>query len=253
MASGVVHQFFTDPRRLRSARTRRRGLARAGAGPADGAADACALVPIDGEVPQIPLPPVPARREAGVLRLALLALARELLLPSRRRRPDLRVARRQRHAGAVGPGARHADQDLRGARRAGLPHHHGPGGHGGSAPRFDGFVRRARAAPFAASRAGAGRHPGGVGLQPARHVAQGRDGPDAADAGHGARARRPQPLRPGGEHSRRHGVPAAAARQVRRQRGAGARRLQRRLRRRGPLRPGCRRTARRATTSARSA
>ena len=36
-------------------------------------------------------------------------------------RADLRVARRQRHAGAVGPRARHADEDLRSAGCAGLP------------------------------------------------------------------------------------------------------------------------------------
>ena len=44
--------------------------------------------------------------------------------------------------------------------------------------------------------AGARGDPGRVGLQPARPLAQGRDGADAADAGHGARARRRDPYDP---------------------------------------------------------
>ena len=62
------------------------------------------------------------------------------------------------------------------------------------------------------SRPGAGRHPGRIGVQPGGGVAQGRDGPDAADAGHRRGARRRQPVRPGREHPRRRRLPEAAAR-----------------------------------------
>ena len=84
--------------------------------------------------------------------------------------------------------------------------------------------------PTGTARPGAGGHPGRVGLQSTCGVAQGRDGADAADAGHGTRSRREQPVRSRGEHPRRFGVPAAAARAVRQQRGTCAGGLQRRPR-----------------------
>ena len=126
-----------------------------------------------------------------------------------------------------------------------------------AAPRVGATLRRHRRGPRppprAAARAGARRHPGGVGLQPAGHVAEGRDGADAADAGHGARARCPEPVRPRGQHSRGHGLPAAAARPATTATKSW---------RSPPTTPArvpwtatgtCRPTARRATTCARSA
>ena len=111
------------------------------------------------------------------------------------RRPDLRVARRQRHAGAVGPRHRHADRSLRGRGRASLPHDDRPWNR---RPRESSTNHSSWStpAPLAAAGAGASRHPGGVRLQPARDVAQGRDGPDAADAGHRARAGGQRPYDP---------------------------------------------------------
>ena len=54
-----------------------------------------------------------------------------------------------------------------------------------------------------AGQAGARRDPGRVGLQRARPVAEGRDGPDAADAGDGAAVRGRRSLRSGRRTSRR--------------------------------------------------
>ena len=65
--------------------------------------------------------------------------------------------------------------------------------------------------PRVCRRTGAGRDPGGVRRSTRGGIAQGRDGPDAADARHGARAGREQPVRSRGEHPRRRGLPAAAA------------------------------------------
>ena len=56
---------------------------------------------------------------------------------------------------------------------------------------------------------------------------QGGPRTDAVDAVHRGGPRRPLSVRPGGEHPRRNAVPAAASRSLRRQRGTGARRLQR--------------------------
>ena len=83
------------------------------------------------------------------------------------------------------PRADRARDHLRGARRRGGSRHH--------AARLDHEERAVRRLDRrACAPAGRGRrprsrgHPGRIRLQPDRGLVQGRDGPDAADAGHGA-------------------------------------------------------------------
>ena len=81
-------------------------------------------------------------------------------------------------------------------------------------------------------RSGARGDPGRIRVQSRRRLEQGRDGPDAADAGDGHRARRQQPLRSRPEHPRRRDLPEAAAQSLRPEGRTGAGRLQRRHRQR---------------------
>ena len=163
---------------------------------------------------------------------------------------DLRAAGRERRPDALRQAARRGRPGVRRRRRRGLPHDLPSRRTDGVRPSAVGRRhRRARGGARRPRRAGARGHPGGIGLQPARPLAEGRDGPDAADAGHRGRPRRPQSLRSRTEHPRRRRLPALAARSVQRQRGAGARRLQRRPGRGDALRRRrCRPIARPATT-----
>ncbi len=102
----------------------------------------------------------------------------------------------------------------------------------------------ARARPRAAARAGAGA--GRIGIQPQRALEQGRDRPDAAHAGNGERPRSFGSLGHGAESARRHRLPAADARPLRRDR-ARAGRLQCRSGSGGEVRWRSRRTKRPAT------
>ena len=146
-------------------------------------------------------------------RALLAATLLVLVWPSARRRADLRLAGRQRHAGPVRPVDRSADGRLRGRGRSQV--RLDDSGGVDVRPRAVRAVRlRVLEQAVAAARAGARGHSGRVRLQPARAVAKGRDGTDAAHAGHRADARRAAAVRPRAEHSRRDQVPAAAARQV---------------------------------------
>ena len=73
----------------------------------------------------------------------------------------------------------------------------------GAAERINDHAPRARTSTPSWS----GRHPGGVGLQPAARLEQGRDRPDAAHAGDRARLGRREPY-DGAERARRHRLPA---------------------------------------------
>ena len=138
---------------------------------------------------------------------------------------NLHVPRCQRRQGAHQQ-RRHlrADQDLSwsGAPRIGRPGRR----PAASTTAYDGIIEQAAADYDVRAGPGPGGHPGGVGIQPARALAQGRHGPDAADAGDGGRARRAQPVQPHREHPRRRGVSPVAARPLP-GRDAGAGGLQR--------------------------
>ncbi len=79
-----------------------------------------------------------------------------------------------------------------------------------------------------AARPGARHHPGRVRVRLPGRLVQGRPGAHAAHAGHGRALRRGRRLRPAPEHLRWRGVPGLPARPVRRRRGPGRGRLQRR-------------------------
>ena len=173
-----------------------------------------------------------ARASTRLVVLAVLGLG--LRCPGER--ADLLVARREWQSRPVEPPARKPRrQDVRGAADV---------GHAGDARRRgapEPPVRRPDQPARARKRRRRGSRPrghsGGIRLQPARAIAQGRHGSHAADAGDRSAIRRQQSVQSWRERSCRRRVPAPAPESLRQQRAARARRLQRRTGRRRPSRP----------------
>ncbi len=109
---------------------------------------------------------------------------------------------------------------------------------GGAQPALRRFDHRERPPAGRPSRPRARGDAGGVGVQPARAIAERRARPHAADAGNREAVRRHERLRPLGECPRRRQLSSGAVGSVRQRRNAGACGLQRRSRRRGQVRAG---------------
>ena len=168
-----------------------------------------------------------------------------------RARADLLLARRGRQPGAVQPPQGPAPpQTLRGRRTR--RQRSGPPARSLSrrARQFEPLDRRARVGARRQARSGARRDPGGIRVQPAARSNKGAMGLMQLMPATAAELRRHQPVRSRAEHPRRRRLSQEPAHAVLAQRGAGARRLQRRARRRcRSTAARCRRTAKRATTS----
>ena len=126
---------------------------------------------------------------------------------------DLRQARRERDARPVEPAAWGRRRHLRDPRKLCRSHDARARDARGRQRRWTDHAPRAgQPRP---RRPGPSRHRRRVRVQPQGPLAQGRDGPDAADARHGAHVRRPAPLRSRREHRSRREVPPCPPRPLR--------------------------------------